>query len=252
MLGAHFVFKERMDMADLWKELAENLGFVLMSIGIVAALGVGAKLIEKKWIPARLVTPARRICIIAICSALAMVLHVLDFPVPFLAPPFYKLDFSEVPVLLCGFYLGPSSAVACEGVKILLKLLVKGTSTAFVGDLANFVVGCSFVLPAIIFYHAHKSRHSAVIGLILGTASMAILGSAFNAVYLVPKFSQLYGLPLDAIIGMGTAIWPVVTDLSTFAFFCVAPLNVFKGVMVSVPTVLLYKKVARPLFGIHK
>ena len=252
MLGAHFVFKERVDMADLWKDLAENLGFVLMSIGIVAALGVGAKLIEKKWIPARPVTPARRICIIAICSALAMVLHVLDFPVMFLAPGFYKLDFSELPVLLCGFYLGPTATVACEGVKILLKLLIKGTSTAFVGDFANFVVGCSFVLPATVWYHLHKSKHAAVVGLTLGTVSMAILGSAFNAVYLLPKFSQLYGLPLDSIIAMGTAIRGGVSGVTTFVMLCVAPLNVLKGVMVSIPTMLLYKRVAKPLFGIHK
>ena len=239
-------------MKELWTELAANLGFVLVSVCVVAALAVAAKLIEKSWMPARPVSSARRVCIVGICSALAAVLHMLDFPVPFLAPPFYKLDFSELPVLLCGFYLGPSATVACEGIKIILKLLIKSTSTAFVGDLANFVVGCSFVLPAVIFYHAHKSRHNALIGLIIGTASMAVLGSLFNAVYLVPKFSQLYGLPLDSIIAMGGEIWPAVTDLSTFAFFCVAPLNVFKGVMVSVPTMLLYKKVARPLFGIHK
>ena len=239
-------------MADLWKELAENLGFVLMSIGIVAALGVGAKLVEKKWIPARSVTPARRICIIAICSALAMVLHVLDFPVPFLAPPFYKLDFSEVPVLLCGFYLGPSATVACEGVKILLKLLVKGTSTAFLGDFANFVVGCSFVLPATIWYHAHKSRHSAIMGLILGTVCMSVFGTFFNAVYLLPKFSQLFKLPLDSIIGMGAAINGGIHSVSTFVLLAVAPLNLIKGVCISVLTLLTYKRVARPLFGIHK
>jgi len=239
-------------MAALSQQIMENAGFVIMCIVIIAALAAGARLTEKLWITKRAVTPARRITIVAICSALAMVLHVLDFPVPFLAPPFYKLDFSELPVLLCGFYLGPSAAVACEGVKILLKLLVKGTSTAFVGDFANFVVGCSFVLPAILWYHIHKSRHSALIGLILGTASMAVLGSAFNAIYLVPKFAQLYGLPLETIIAMGSAIWPPVKDLTTFAFFCVAPLNVFKGIMVSIPTMLLYKKVARPLFGIHK
>ena len=239
-------------MKELWTELGANLGFVLMSIGIVVALALAAKAVERFWIKCRTVSSARRVCIVGICSALAAVLHMLDFPVPFLAPPFYKLDFSELPVLLCGFYLGPSACVACEGIKIVLKLLIKSTSTAFVGDLANFVVGCSFVLPAVIFYHAHKSRHNALIGLIIGTASMAVLGSAFNAVYLVPKFSQLYGLPLDAIIGMGAEIWPAVTDLTTFAFFCVAPLNLFKGVMVSVPTMLLYKKVARPLFGIHK
>jgi riboflavin transporter FmnP len=236
----------------LWTQILENAKFVGMCLFIIAALGILAKYSETFLPEKRTVSPARRVSIIGICSAIAMVLHVLDFPVPFLAPPFYKLDFSELPVLLCGFYLGPAATVACEGIKIVLKLLIKSTSTAFVGDLANFVVGCSFVLPAVIFYHAHKSRYNALIGLIIGTASMAVLGSLFNAVYLVPKFSQLYGLPLEAIIGMGGEIWPAVTDLSTFAFFCVAPLNIFKGVMVSVPTMLLYKKVARPLFGIHK
>ena len=136
--------------------------------------------------------------------------------------------------------------------KVLLKLLVKGTSTAFVGDFANFVVGCSFVIPATIWYHLHKSKHSAVIGLILGTVSMAVLGSAFNAVYLLPKFSQLFGLPLEAIIGMGAAIRGGVNSVTTFAVLCVAPLNMVKGAMVSVLTMLLYKRVAAPLFGIHK
>ena len=236
----------------LWMQIMENAKFVGMCVLIIAALGVVAKYSEKFLPEKRTVSTARRVSIIGICSAIAMVLHVLDFPVLFIAPGFYKLDFSELPVLLCGFYLGPAATVACEGVKILLKLLVKGTSTAFVGDFANFVVGCSFVLPATFLYHRHKSKHSAIIGLVAGTLSMSVLGSAFNAVYLVPKFSQLFGLPLDTIIAMGSEIWPAVTDLTTFAFFCVAPLNVFKGVMVSVPTMLLYKKVARPLFGIHK
>ena len=239
-------------MGELWKELGANLEFVLMCVCIVAALAVAARLTEKFWIKKRNVSSARRVCIVGICSAIATVLHILDFPVVFLAPGFYKLDFSELPVLLCGFYLGPSASVACEGIKILLKLLLKSTSTAFVGDLANFVVGCSFVLPAVIFYHAHKSRHNALIGLIIGTASMSILGSIFNAVYLVPTFARLFGAPLDAIIAEGSVIWPAVKDLPTFVLFCVAPLNVLKGVMVSIPTMLLYKRVARPLFGIHK
>ena len=119
------------------------------------------------------------------------------------------------------------------------------------GDFANFVVGCSFALPATIWYHIHKSKHSAVIGLVLGTISMAVLGSAFNAVYLLPKFSQLFELPLDAIIGMGAKIHSSIHSVSTFVLFCVAPLNVVKGVMVSVLTMLLYKRVARPLFGIR-
>ncbi len=233
--------------------MKENLSFIAGCIAIVAALGIAAHLVEKKLPGVRQVSPARRVSIIGICAAIATVLHMLDFPVPFLAPGFYKLDLSEVPVLLSGFYLGPSATVACEGVKILLKLLFKGTSTAYVGDLANFVVGCSFVLPATIWYHAHKSKHSAMIGLVLGTLSMSIFGSAFNAVYLLPKFAQLYGMPLEAILAMGQEIWPAISNVTTFVMFCVAPLNLLKGAMVSVLTMLLYKRIARPLFGMqHK
>ena len=227
----------------------ENLSFLIGCIAIVVILGVGSRGVERLLPQKRTVTVARRVTIIGTCAAIATVLHMLDFPLLLLAPGFYKLDFSEVPVLLCGFYLGPSATVACEGVKILLKLLFKGTSTAYVGDLANFVVGCSFVLPATIWYHAHKSKHSAIVGLVLGTACMAIFGSTFNAIYLLPKFAQLYGMPLDVIIAMGTEIWGGVKDVTTFAILCVAPLNVVKGAMVSVLTMLLYKRVARPLFG---
>lgn len=232
-------------------QIKENLGFVACSVAIILAIALFTRLVEHFLPGKRKVSPARRVCIVGICAAIATVLHVLDFPLPFLAPEFYKLDFSELPVLLCGFYLGPSATVACEGVKILLKLVLKGTSTAYVGDLANFVVGCSFVLPATILYHAHKSKHSAVIGLVVGTMVMAVFGSAFNAVYLLPKFAQLYGMPLDTIIAMGTAIWGGVENVTTFVLLCVAPLNLVKGTAVSILTMLLYKRVARPLFGIH-
>ncbi len=235
-----------------WNVLMDNLGFVVGCIVIVTALALAAKFVERYLPEMRKVSPARQISIIGICSAIATVLHMLDFPLLFMAPGFYKLDFSELPVLLCGFYLGPNATVVCEGIKILLKLMLKSTSTAFVGDLANFVVGCSFVLPATIWYHAHKSKHSAIIGLILGTASMSIFGSAFNAIYLLPKFADLYGMPLDTIIAMGSEIHSGIHNVSTFVMLCVAPLNLVKGSVVSVLTMLLYKRVARPLFGIHK
>ena len=234
-----------------WNLVKENFSFVIVCMIIVTALAVAAKLVERYLPERRKVSPARRVTIIGICAAIATILHMLDFPLLFLAPGFYKLDFSELPVLLCGFYLGPSATVICEGLKILLKLMLKSTSTAFVGDLANFVVGCSFVLPATIWYHWHKSKHSAVIGLVLGTLCMTLFGTAFNAVYLLPKFSALYGLPLETIVAMGTAIRGGVNSVTTFVVLCVAPLNLMKGAMVSVLTMLLYKRVARPLFGIH-
>jgi riboflavin transporter FmnP len=236
----------------LWEQISNNLEFIGICAAIIAILGVLAKLSEHFLIKVRTVSPARRISIVGICAAIAAVLHILDFPLLFLAPEFYKLDFSELPIMLCGFYLGPSAAVVCEAVKILLKLLLKGTSTAFVGDFANFAVGCSLVLPAAIIYHTKKSRVSALWGLVLGTLILTVFGSAFNAIYLLPKFSQLFGLPLENIIGMGAAINGNISSVSTFVLLAVAPLNLIKGISISVLTLLLYKKVARPLFGIHK
>ena len=242
-------FIEVTAMATLLQQMKENLGFLAMCLLIIAALSVAARIAEHYLPDKRKVSPAKRISIVGICAAIATVLHMLDFPLLFLAPEFYKLDFSELPVMLCGFYLGPSATVACEAVKIILKLMLKGTSTAFVGDFANFTVGCSLVLPAAIIYHLHKTRKSAIVGLVVGTAMLTAFGSAFNAIYLLPKFAQLYNLPLDSIIAMGQQIHASISDVSTFVLLAVAPLNLIKGAAVSVLTMLLYKRVARPLFG---
>ena len=236
-------------MNGLWSQVVDNLSFVVLCAAIVVGLSLLAKWAERFLPDMRKVTKARYVSIVGICAAIATILHMLDFPLIFLAPDFYKVDFSELPVLLCGFYLGPTATVACEGVKIILKLLFKGTSTAFVGDFANFAVGCSLVLPATIIYHAHKSKHSAIIGLITGSLCMSIFGTAFNAIYLLPKFAQLYGIPLEVIIGMGTKINGSIHNVTTFVMICVAPLNLLKSSVVSVLTLLLYKRVARPLFG---
>jgi riboflavin transporter FmnP len=237
------------EVGIMWETLQQNLTFVFVSAVIAAAIALLAKFSERYFKELHKVGRSRRICIIAICGAIAAVLHIMDFPLLFLAPEFYKLDFSELPIMICGFYLGPSAAVFCEVIKILLKLLLKGTSTAFVGDFANFVVGCSLVLPASTIYHTRKSRNSALFGSIVGTLVLTFIGSLFNAVYLLPKFSQLYGIPMDAIIAMGAAINGGITNVYSFVMLAVAPLNLIKGTMISTLTILLYKKVARPLFG---
>lgn len=236
-------------MKEFLLQIRENFYFVLVCTAIAVALALVAKLAERLLPTTRKISSARRISILGICAALAAVLHILDFPLPFLAPDFYKLDFSELPVMLCGFYLGPSAVVVCEALKILLKLLMKGTSTAFVGDFANFVIGCSLVLPAVIVYHTKKTKASAIWGLALGTVILTVFGSAFNAVYLLPKFSQLYGIPLESIVAMGSKINSGIRSVSTFVLLAVAPLNLIKGITISVLTLLLYKRVARPLFG---
>ncbi len=238
-------------MQALWQDIQSHLFFILSCAGIIAVLSILAHIAERFLPERRRITPAKRVSIVGICGAIAAVLHILDFPLVFLAPEFYKLDFSELPVLLCGFYLGPTSAIACEIVKIILKLCIKGTSTAFVGDFANFAVGCALVLPAATIYHLRKSRSTAIWGMAAGTLVLTVFGSAFNAVYLLPKFAQLYGMPLDVILSMGTAIHPAVNNIFTFVALCVAPLNLIKGTMISLLTLLLYKRIERICFPSH-
>ena len=158
-----------------------------------------------------------------------------------------RAQYVTVCVMVGAFYLGPVGGVVVELVKTLLKLAIRGTSTAFVGELANFVVGCAFAVPAAIVYHMNKSKKTAKMSLAAGTLCMAVFGSAFNAIYLIPAFATLYGIPLDVIVGMGTAINPAITSVWTLALFSVAPLNLLKGVLISVPTMLLYKRISKIL-----
>ena len=195
---------------------------------------------KKKW-------STQKMIYTAMLAALAGALMSLEISVPMM-PPFYKLDFSELPVLICAFYLGPVSGVVCEFLKVLLKLLLKGTSTAFVGDLANFLVGCSFVLPAAIVYQKTLSKKGAVVSLAVGTAVMTVFGIFFNAWFLIPRFAVMYGMPLEAIVSMGTQINGAITNLSTLVLFAVVPFNLLKGVLVSLLTFFLYKRVEKLFF----
>ena len=228
--------------------LKENLSFVGICVLVFAALLGLAYLFERtvcRDLQRR--SRSRNISYVAMFSALGGVLMLLEIPL-FFAPSFYKLDFSELPVLICAFYLGPVSGVVCEFLKVLLKLLLKGTSTAFVGDLANFLVGCAFVLPAAIMYQKTLSKKGAVISLAVGTAVMTVFGSFFNAWFLIPRFAVMYGMPLEAIISMGTQINGAITNLSTLVLFAVVPFNLLKGVLVSLLTFFLYKRVEKLFF----
>lgn len=243
-------------MNKLFTDVAKNAAYVLSFFAIIAALFIVALLLEKaaqkKNGIKEPVFGVRKIAMIGMFSAIAMILHLFDFPLPF-APGFYKLDFSELPILVGAFAFGPSAGVMMEFVKILLKLCIKGTSTAFVGDLANFVIGCSFILPVSVIYTFRKNKKSAIIGCVCGTLCMTVFGTAFNAIYLLPAFSKLYHLPLEDILAMGSAVNPLMTEGSIVSFVaaCVAPMNLIKGTAASLVTMLIYKPLSPVIKG-HK
>ena len=235
-------------MGKLWNDVSGNVTFVLVCIATFVIIILLARLFEKLFVKEKFrASGARYIAFVAMFSAIGGALMLLEIPL-FFAPSFYKMDLSELPVLLCSFYLGPVAGVTAEFLKVFLKLLLKGTSTAFVGDYANFVVGWCFILPASAIYHAHKTKGTAVAGMIVGTLIMSVFGSIFNALYLIPKFAELYGIPVDVIVGMGSAINSRIVSVSTLALYAVVPFNLLKGACDSVLTFLLYKRLEKVFF----
>ena len=241
-------------MNDLFMSLKENVVFVLEFLGLVVLMFliayVAQKIARKKENASGRILSTRVVAVTGMFSAISAILMILEIPV-FFAPSFYKFDFSELPALIGAFAFGPVAGVMIEFIKIVIKCLFKGTSSAFVGELANFVVGCSLILPASIIYLFRKNKKTAIAGCITGTLVMTIIGSVFNAVYLLPKFAQMFNMPLEAIVEMATAINPKITSISGLVIMAVAPLNLLKGGAVSLITILIYKKISGILKGSH-
>lgn len=180
---------------------------------------------------------------VSIMGALAFILMLFEISLPF-APSFYKLGFDEVIVLLGGFALGPLAGAAIETLKIVLNVCFQGTDTACVGELSNLLIGLSLVIPSAYFYKYHKTLKGALISLVIGVVSMALIGCLANYFIALPAYSTFYGLPMEVIVGMGTAIFPLVKDPFTFVLFMTLPFNIVKGIVVAVVTVVLYKRVS--------
>ncbi|MDD3360808.1 MAG: ECF transporter S component [Hespellia sp.] len=187
---------------------------------------------------------------VGMLAAIATVLMLFEIPLPF-APSFYEIDFSEVPVLIGCFVMGPVAGAMIELVKILLNFIINGTITAGVGELANFLVGCSLCVPAGIIYRKTRTRKGALIGMITGTFVMTAVGCFLNAYLLLPTYAKAFEMPIDALVGMGTAVNPSIDSLMTFVIFAVAPFNLLKGFLVSLIVFLIYKKIS-PIFRMHQ
>lgn len=187
----------------------------------------------------------RMLAQIGMLGAISVVLMLFEVPLPF-APSFYEIDFSEVPVLIGCFAMGPAAGAMIELIKILLNFAINGTITAGVGEIGNFFLGCFFVVPAGIIYRKMHTRKGAIIGMVTGTICMTVFGCFLNAYILLPTYAKAFGMPIETLVGMGTAINPQITDMMTFVAFAVAPFNILKGVLDSLIVFLIYKKI-RPV-----
>lgn len=181
-----------------------------------------------------------QITITAMLGAVASVLMFLEFPIPFLIPPFVKMDFSELPALLATFSLGPISGVAVCLIKNLIHAL--NSSTNFVGELCNFLLGCCLVIPAGIIYKRNKTRKTALIATIIGTLSMAAFSIPINYFISYPFYTNF--MPLDQIIDAYQSLIPSVDGLLACLIVFNAPFTMLKGALDAVLAFLVYKSLS--------
>ena len=176
----------------------------------------------------------------SILSVFGFVLMVIDFPLP-IFPGFLKIDLSDVPPLIGGFALGPVAGVIIQLMKNILHFMTK-SSTGGVGEISNFITGTAYVLPAAIIYHYKKDRKHAIIGTLVGTATMTVLGGMSNYYLVIPFYSKI--MPIESIIKMGTVINTKIVDVKTLVIYGVSPFNIFKGLLIAFITLLIYKRIS--------
>ncbi|CUH95929.1 hypothetical protein P22_2017 [Propionispora sp. 2/2-37] len=177
---------------------------------------------------------------IGLLAAVATLLMFFELPVPML-PVFLKLDISELPAVIAAFSLGPAAAVLVDLVKNLIH--ATNTQTAGIGEVANFIVGVAFLVPAGIVYRRRPAFGGALLALTAGTASMIAVASFMNYFVLIPLYQAVLHFPMEQIIAMGAAANPHIVDLKTFVTLAVAPFNAIKGAVITAFTLLIYRKV---------
>lgn len=185
----------------------------------------------------------RKIAVTGVFGALATLLYVLPFfkfPLPFL-PPFLEFNFSDIPPLIAGFTYGPLVAFLVHLIKILIKLPL--SHTACVGELADFIIGLLFVLPATIYYKKNKSKKGALIGFIISTFIATIGACLVNRYLLIPFYSKIYGL--ETVLAMARGVNSHITNIEwSLVLWGVLPFNVLKNTIVCALSFILYKKIS--------
>jgi len=182
---------------------------------------------------------------IAVLSAVAAILFMIEIPVI----AFYKLDVSNLPALLGAFSMGPVAGMMILFIKSLLGLL--HSSSGGVGELADFIAGVAYVLPAALLYRRSKSRKSALIGMAAGTLCIVVVSVVVNWLIMLPFYMNVYGMPMEKVIGMAAKVLPFVDTELKLLLFVTAPFNLLKGVVLSLLTFLLYKRLS-PLLHVKQ
>lgn len=192
----------------------------------------------------------RNMVLMAMMSAISAFLMLIYTPV-FFAPSFYRLDASDLPILIGAFAISPIAGIIMEFLKNILNIIISGTDTAGIGELANFISGSIFVFTAAVIYHRRKTKKTALISLVVATIIMSIASCFINAFITLPAYigSSGGGLTMEGIVAAGTEKNSMINNIYTFLVLAVLPFNLLKCTIVSVITAVMYKYVSPLLKG---
>ncbi|WP_373218752.1 ECF transporter S component [Ruminococcus sp. 5_1_39BFAA] len=186
----------------------------------------------------------RKVTMVAMLAAISYIMAFAEFPVP-LSPSFARMDLSDFPALIGAFAFGPSIGVMIELVKNGLQLL--STSTGGVGELANFLMGSSYVLTAGLIYKWHKTKKTAVISCIAGSVVMGITAAVTNYFILLPMFEMF--MPMDQLIESFGVFIPFINTKLDVVLYNAFPFNLLKGLVIGAFTMMVYKRLTPVLKG---
>ncbi|HEY5576118.1 MAG TPA: ECF transporter S component [Clostridiaceae bacterium] len=179
---------------------------------------------------------------VSMLGVIAFMLMFFELAMP-IFPPFLKIDISDLPALIGAFALGPVAGIGIELLKNVLHGIFVG-GTAFIGEAANFIVGSVFVGVAGLWYSRRKDRKNAIIGMVLGTVIMTATAAVLNYYVLLPLYEKVLNFPIAAVVGMGTMVNANIKDLNSFIIWAIVPFNIFKGLVIALITLPVYKRVS--------
>lgn len=181
---------------------------------------------------------------IAILSAIAYLLMFISIPIPGIFPDFLKIDISDIPGIFGGMAMGPLAGFAIIFIKNMLQL-VTASFTGGIGEIANTIIGGTYVLVVCYAYKKRSDIKGIITGAIIGTVAMTVVGCIMNYYVMMPLYGQMMGM--DSLIAMASALNPRVNDLFTFVVWMIAPFNIIKATIMSLAILPLYKKMGKVL-----
>lgn len=191
----------------------------------------------------------KKIAFIGLMGAVSAVLMLLRFPIPFM-PPFLSFDLSGVMEMMGGLMFGPMEALCIIVVKILLQLVMQGSMSLGTGELQNFILSSAYVLPAVLIYHRKKTKKSAIAGMAVSSIIVAVVAVITNLYLIIPFYVKLFGMSMDDIISMCSAVNPAMKDTVSLVIFGLVPFNLIKYGATSVVTFIIYKRLSGVIRGI--